>query len=171
MPTWRRWNGCSIESPTEDNFWHVRKEISGHGIRTLAEREYADDVLELDIKPENLLLRNGTAVIIQGLEKTPQWNGQRGLIQDFDTEKRRYAVKIEGRDRTLALNMGCCMPEAFVDMWEPEVCDPKLSAWRRSSGDFSVCRCRSKSRTRMMMRKHTVTTAATTMISDGDRRD
>ena len=103
-------------------------------------------VLELNIKAENLELHKGTAVVIQGLEKARQWNGQRGLIQDFDKDTRRYAVKVQGRDRALALKMGCCMPEAFVDTWEPEVCDPKLSAWRNSSAEFSACRCRSKSR-------------------------
>ena len=112
----------SLQQPdaaAEDIFWSVRADADTSDFMSIAAHEDnkdPDDLFELDIKPENLLLRNGVAVIIQGLQKSPQWNGQRGLIQSFDRDKRRYEVKIGGRNRVLRVKMHCCMPEAFVDM-------------------------------------------------------
>ena len=56
------------------------------------------------------------AVMVEGLRSQPKWNGRRGLVQDCDMERGRYALLIEGRERPLKLGVRfeCCRLESVV---------------------------------------------------------
>eukprot|EP01047_Picozoa_sp_COSAG01_P019630 COSAG01_NODE_1096_length_11713_cov_213.007060_12_plen_82_part_00 len=78
------------------------------------------------MKPDNLIFRSGTAVIMQGLERAPELNGQRGIVQSFDGERRRYKLSVKdhvsangrGSVRLLSVKLGSCKPESMVQLEE-----------------------------------------------------
>ena len=56
------------------------------------------------------------AVVIEGLRSQPEWNGQRGLVQDCDVERGRYGLLIKGRGRRpLGVRLECCRLESVVE--------------------------------------------------------
>jgi hypothetical protein len=55
------------------------------------------------IKPANLLLPVGTAVIVCGVTGAPELSGKAGVTREFSAEKGRYIVKVEGRPKAAAL--------------------------------------------------------------------
>jgi hypothetical protein len=69
----------------------------------------------LGIKPANLALGPGTAVVVEGLRSQPEWNGKRGLVQSFDEQRGRYALLVKGRARPLGVPLGCCRLESLVE--------------------------------------------------------
>ena len=76
----------------------ARKELNGRVGRVVggdAER-YHIDVLgqRIALKPSKVLLSRGAHVQIQGLQQTPQHNGQLGNIVDVDLSARRYVVEL-----------------------------------------------------------------------------
>ena len=73
-----------------------------------------DDSRVCYVRPEDMRLREGTAVVIEGLVHAPEWNGKRGLLLSFDAEKGRYQVAVKGRKKALGLRPGCCVLEAFT---------------------------------------------------------
>jgi hypothetical protein len=59
----------------------------------------------IGIKPENLLFRQGAAVIVDGLDAAPEWNGKRGLVESYDAAKGRYRLLVKGRTKTLGVKV------------------------------------------------------------------
>lgn len=66
------------------------------------------------LKPPNLFLNTGTAVIIHGLQQAPEYNGRRGLLfadpkssVKADTAVDRHTCRIEGRDKDMRLRPDC----------------------------------------------------------------
>jgi hypothetical protein len=74
----------------------------------------------MGIKPENLILYQGSAVIVEGLEAAPEWNGKRGLVESYDTEKGRYQLLVQGRNKTLGVKEACCKLEFAVEQEQRE---------------------------------------------------
>ena len=68
----------------------------------------------LGIKPANLALEPGTAVIVEGLRSQPEWNGKRGLVQSVDAEQGRYALLVKGRARPLGVKLDSCRLQSLV---------------------------------------------------------
>ena len=68
----------------------------------------------LALKPPNLYLNTGTAVIIQGLQQAPEYNGRRGLLYT-DPESSvqesipvdRHTIRVMGRDKVMRLRPDC----------------------------------------------------------------
>ena len=53
---------------------------------------------------------------VEGLCSQPEWNGQRGLVQDCGMERGRYTLLIAGRDRRpLGVRLDCCRLESVVE--------------------------------------------------------
>jgi hypothetical protein len=48
----------------------------------------------IGIKPANLIFRQGSAVIVEGLDAAPEWNGKRGLVESYDAAKGRYRLLV-----------------------------------------------------------------------------
>lgn len=48
----------------------------------------------VSVRPENVLLPNGTCVTIRQVVARPQINGLRGTIQEFDKDSGRYTVQL-----------------------------------------------------------------------------
>jgi hypothetical protein len=68
----------------------------------------------IDLKPTNLVLDRGVAVVAKGLTGAPELNGCVGSVLGWDDEKGRYSVRFEGRQRAAALkpgNVQCVEPE------------------------------------------------------------
>jgi hypothetical protein len=70
---------------------------------------------EGSLRPANVQLPVGTAVVIQGLRKAPQWNGKCGSIASF-TQSGRYVVKVgEGPSaHTLQLKLENALAKAVA---------------------------------------------------------
>ena len=104
---------------TEKKLFHVRYAIGSNRI---------------NIKLANLILNPGTAVIIEGLEAAPQWNGKRGLIESFDRQAGRYSVILKGREKALRLKPERCRLEVVGNPGlhpglAKEVGDPEGRLW------------------------------------------
>ena len=69
----------------------------------------------LGIKPANLALTPGTAVIVEGLISQPEWNGTRLLVKSIDAEQGRYRLLVKGRARPLGVKLECCRLESLVE--------------------------------------------------------
>jgi|EP01046_Picozoa_sp_COSAG06_P018239 hypothetical protein len=69
----------------------------------------------IGIKPENLILKQGVAVIVEGLDAAPEWNGKRGLVESYDAAKGRYQLLVKGRTKPLGAKVGCCKLEFAVE--------------------------------------------------------
>jgi hypothetical protein len=65
----------------------------------------------IGIKPENLILDQGSAVIVEGLDAAPEWNGKRGLVESYDAAKGRYRLLMKGRTKPLGVKVRCCKLE------------------------------------------------------------
>ena len=52
---------------------------------------------------------------MEGLRSQPEWNGQRGLVQDCDMQRGRYALIIDGRPRPLGVRLDCCRLESVTE--------------------------------------------------------
>ena len=59
----------------------------------------------LGLKPENLVLPPETAVLVVGLEGSPELNGGNGVILSFDAEKGRYSVRVDRPHRPKPLGL------------------------------------------------------------------
>ena len=60
---------------------------------------------KINLKPANLVLAEGSAVVATGLTGAPELNGQRGIVEGWLEEKGRYAVRLEDKRRTKAANL------------------------------------------------------------------
>ena len=59
----------------------------------------------INLKPANLVLAEGSAVVATGLTGAPELNGQRGVVEGWLEEKGRYAVRLEDKRRKKAANL------------------------------------------------------------------
>ena len=60
---------------------------------------------QINLKPANLVLAEGSAVVATGLTGAPELNGQRGIVEGWLEEKGRYAVRLEDKRRKKAANL------------------------------------------------------------------
>ena len=59
----------------------------------------------INLKPANLVLAEGSAVVATGLTGAPELNGQRGIVEGWLEEKGRYAVRLEAKWQKKAANL------------------------------------------------------------------
>jgi hypothetical protein len=69
----------------------------------------------LAVKPACLVFEQGIAVIVEDLNAQPEWNGKRGLVKSFDSEKRRYQLLFTGRKKPLNVSPRCLKLEFAVE--------------------------------------------------------
>jgi hypothetical protein len=74
----------------------------------------------IGIKPENLILSQGSAVIVEGLDAAPEWNGKRGLVESHDAAKGRYQLLVKGRTKALGVKVACCKLEFATEQEQQE---------------------------------------------------
>jgi hypothetical protein len=74
----------------------------------------------IGIKPENLIFREASAVIVEGLDVAPEWNGKRALVESYDAATRRYRLLVKGRTKTLGVKVACCKLEFAVEQEQRE---------------------------------------------------
>jgi hypothetical protein len=74
----------------------------------------------IGIKPENLIFKQGVAVIVEGLDAAPEWNGKRGLVESYDAAKGRYQLLVKGRKNTLGVKVACCKLEFAAEQEQRE---------------------------------------------------
>ena len=74
----------------------------------------------IGIKPDNLILSEGSAVIVEGLDAAPEWNGKRGLVESYDAAKGRYQLLVKGRKNTLGVKVACCKLEFAAEQEQRE---------------------------------------------------
>jgi tetratricopeptide (TPR) repeat protein len=67
-----------------------------------------DGLMQMMIKPANVILRDGTAVTIVGLTQAPDWNGRRVLVGSYDEESGRYRMLLKERKKPLAVRTENC---------------------------------------------------------------
>ena len=60
---------------------------------------------KINLKPANLVLAEGSAVVATGLTGAPELNGQRGIVEGWLEEKGRYAVRLEDKRRKKLANL------------------------------------------------------------------
>ena len=58
-----------------------------------------------NLKPANLVLAEGSAVVATGLTGAPELNGQKGVAEGWNEEKGRYAVRLEDKRRKKLANL------------------------------------------------------------------
>ena len=88
----------------------------------------------MGIKPENLIFKQGPAVIVEGLDAAPEWNGKRGLVESYDTEKGWYRLLVHGRNKTLGVKVACCKLEFVAEQEQHE----EQEATRRARVEANV---------------------------------
>lgn len=91
---------------TTNGLYHVQKGDPGEAWRSPQEK----------INPTNIILKQGTAVIVEGLQTAPEWNGKRGLVESFNEQSGRYTLRVEGRKpQGLNVKLGHCRLESMVE--------------------------------------------------------
>jgi hypothetical protein len=74
----------------------------------------------IGIKPANFILDQASAVILEGLDTAPEWNGKRGLVESYDAAKGRYQLLVKGRTKALGVRAACCKLEFAVEQEQRE---------------------------------------------------
>jgi len=74
----------------------------------------------IGIKPENLIFNQASAIIVEGLDAAPEWNGKRGLVESYDAAKGRYSLLVKGRTKALSVRAACCRLEFAVEQEQRE---------------------------------------------------
>eukprot|EP01046_Picozoa_sp_COSAG06_P002535 COSAG06_NODE_90_length_24779_cov_33.515843_23_plen_438_part_00 len=74
----------------------------------------------IGIKPENLIFKQASAVIVEGLDAAPEWNGKRGLVESYDAAKGRYQLLVQGRTKPLGVKVACCKLQFAVAQEQQE---------------------------------------------------
>jgi hypothetical protein len=74
----------------------------------------------IGIKQENLIFDQASAVIVEGLDAAPEWNGKRGLVESYDAAKGRYRLLVKGRTKPLGVKVACCKLEFAAEQQEQE---------------------------------------------------
>ena len=84
----------------------IRRFLTDKGRYTAQLPPTADGKQEkINLKPANLVLAEGSAVVATGLTGAPELNGQKGVVEGWLEEKRRYAVRLEDTARKKAANI------------------------------------------------------------------
>ena len=67
---------------------------------------FADSTPEqINLKPVNLVLAEGTTVIVTGLTGAPELNGQKGVVEGWVEERGRHTVRLEDKRRKKTVNI------------------------------------------------------------------
>lgn len=103
--------------------------LFGAGSTTLGLETYG-------IKPANIVLIVGTAIVIDGLT-TAEWNGCQGLIAGYDERFNRYSVAIKGRDKRLGLQLDRCVVESLSQQILASANTPSVAVFAGSLGTAS----------------------------------
>jgi hypothetical protein len=75
----------------------------------------------IGVKPEHFITKKGSAVIVEGLDAAPEWNGKRGLVESYDAAKGRYRLLMKGRgSKPLGVRVACCKLEFAVEQEQRE---------------------------------------------------
>ena len=74
----------------------------------------------IGIKPANLIFSQGSAVIVEGLDAAPEWNGKRGLVESYYAAKGRYQLLVKGRTKVLGVKVLCCKLEFAAEQEQRE---------------------------------------------------
>jgi hypothetical protein len=74
----------------------------------------------MGIKPENLIFKHTSAVIVEGLDGAPEWNGKRALVESHDAVKGRYQLLVQGRTKPLGVKAACCKLEFAAEQEQRE---------------------------------------------------
>lgn len=82
----------------------------------------------LGIKPSNIILKHGTAVVVEGLQAVPKWNGQRGVIGSFDSAKGRYYLLFRGRPNMIGVRVELCKLEFALEEERKATCRARIEA-------------------------------------------
>jgi hypothetical protein len=53
----------------------------------------------VNLKPRNLILREGAAVVVGGVQSQPKLDGREGTVLEFDAGRGQYKVRLEGEAR------------------------------------------------------------------------
>ena len=75
----------------------------------LLQPELGDTATKSLCPPASLVLAVGTTVIVSGLTGAPELNCRMSVVEGFDDEKGRYAVRVEGRKKPAALRIENCL--------------------------------------------------------------
>ena len=75
----------------------------------LLQPELCDTAMKSLCSPASLVLAVGTAAIVSGLTGAPELNGRTGVVEGFDEEKGRCAVRFAGRKKPAALRPQNCL--------------------------------------------------------------
>jgi hypothetical protein len=83
------------------------------------------------LQPENLYLNPGSAVIIEGLQQAPQYNGQRALCVREDAgvlsiNVERHACLVQGREKPMWLRPACFRVEGLAVVGRREATLPTV---------------------------------------------
>eukprot|EP01045_Picozoa_sp_COSAG04_P001771 COSAG04_NODE_61_length_30104_cov_10.610932_6_plen_474_part_00 len=84
----------------------IRRFLTDQGRYTVLLPLTADGKQEkINLKPTNLVLAEGSAVVATGLTGAPELNGQRGIVEGWLEGRGRYAVRLEDKRRKKAANL------------------------------------------------------------------
>ena len=84
----------------------IKKFLKDKGRYTVQLPPDADGKREkINLKPANLVLAEGSAVVATGLTGAPELNGQKGIVEGWLEEKARYAVRLEDKRRKRPANL------------------------------------------------------------------
>ena len=61
----------------------------------------------LNLKPANLILKEGTTVLMCNLTAVPELNGRPGMISGFDSDKNRYIVRVRDEKNPKRVRQDC----------------------------------------------------------------
>ena len=67
-----------------------------------------------NLKPTNLVLADGSAVVAAGLTGAPELNGRKGTVEGWGEEAGRYAVRLEHERRPKRLRPENCRADVLA---------------------------------------------------------
>jgi tetratricopeptide (TPR) repeat protein len=69
---------------------------------------------KIHLKPANLVLAAGSAVVATGLVGAPELNGRKGRVMSWDVEAGRYAIRLDGESRPKRLKPDSCRADVLA---------------------------------------------------------
>ena len=93
----------------------------------------------IGVKPANLILDQGSAVIVEGLDVAPEWNGKRGLVESYDAARGHYRLLVKGRTKALDVRVVCCKLHFAA---EQEQREHEATHRARATADVRACAVR-----------------------------
>ena len=94
----------------------IKKFLKDKGRYTVQLPPDADGKQEkISLKPANLVLAEGSAVVATGLTGAPELNGRKGtIVEGWDEEAGRYAVRLEHERRSKRLRPENCRADVLA---------------------------------------------------------